>query len=148
MLVEKVLLIKPLTLQRHFSTSTKFAHVESRFCGGKQRGKAAYCTSTNPCARRACSRSVAVGIRPSYLKGDFVSVYKQWQGECVGEGFVPCRFCTLMQFYLLARIIHHPKNRSEKGFLKPSEASKQPYPRLVTLPKAGCQIVLTLCQAV
>jgi alcohol dehydrogenase (cytochrome c) len=49
---------------------------------------------------------------------------------------------------LLARIIHHPKNRSEKGFLKPSEASKQPYPRLVTLPKAGCQIVLTLCQAV
>jgi hypothetical protein len=48
----------------------------------------------------------------------------------------------------LARIIHHPKNRSEKGFLKPSEASKQPYPRLVTLPKAGCQIVLTLCQAV
>ena len=49
---------------------------------------------------------------------------------------------------LLARIIHHPKNRSEKGFLKPSAASKQPYPRLVTLPKAGCQIVLTLCQAV
>src|SRR4029453_13353913 len=39
---------------------------------------------------------------------------------------------------LLARIIHPPKNRSEKGFLKPSEASKQPYPRLVTLPKAGC----------
>src|SRR5436190_17965424 len=51
-----------LTLQRHFSTSTKFAHVESRFCGGKQRGKAASCTSTNPCARRACSRSVAVGL--------------------------------------------------------------------------------------
>src|SRR2546426_7311430 len=52
-----------LTLQRHFSTSTKFAHVESRFCGGKQRGKAAACTSTNPCARSACSRSVAVGLR-------------------------------------------------------------------------------------
>jgi hypothetical protein len=48
----------------------------------------------------------------------------------------------------LARIIHHPKNRSEKGFLKPSEASKHLYPRLVTLPKAGGQIVLTLCQAV
>src|SRR5947208_7574966 len=51
-----------VTLQRHFSTSTKFAHVESRFCGSKQRGKAASCTSTNPCARRACSRSVAVGL--------------------------------------------------------------------------------------
>jgi hypothetical protein len=56
------ILLTDITLQRHFSTSTKFAHVESRFCGGKQRGKAAYCTSTNPCARRACSRSVAVGI--------------------------------------------------------------------------------------
>jgi chromosome partitioning protein len=49
---------------------------------------------------------------------------------------------------LLARIIHQPKNRSEKVFVEPSEVSKQPYPRLVTLPKPGYQIVLTLGQAV
>jgi integrase len=52
-----------LALQHHFSASTKFAHVKSRFCGRKQRGKAAFCTPINPCARRACSRSVAVGVK-------------------------------------------------------------------------------------
>jgi hypothetical protein len=52
------------------------------------------------------------------------------------------------RFYHLARIIHQPKNRSEKVFVEPSEVSKQPYPRLVTLPKPGYQIVLTLGQAV
>jgi len=48
----------------------------------------------------------------------------------------------------LTRIIHQPKNRSEQVVLEPSEASKQPYPRLVTLPTPGTQIVLTLCQSV
>src|SRR5262249_37625535 len=51
-----------LPLQRHFSASTKFARVKSRFCGRKQRGKAAFCTPINPCARSVWSRSVAVGL--------------------------------------------------------------------------------------
>jgi hypothetical protein len=57
-------------------------------------------------------------------------------------------YCRILSCFLLARIIHQPKNRSENGFLKPSEASKQPYPRLVTLPRPGYQIILTLHQAV
>src|SRR5262245_11459467 len=51
-----------LSLQRHFSASTKFAHVKSWLCGRKQRGKVAFCTPRNPCARRACSRSIVVGL--------------------------------------------------------------------------------------
>jgi hypothetical protein len=53
-----------LPLQRHFSALTKFAHVESRFCGRKGRGKAAFDVPVNPCVRSVCSRSVAVGLRP------------------------------------------------------------------------------------
>jgi len=49
-----------LTLQRHFSVSTKFTHVESRFCGRKQRGKAAFDVPVNLCVRSVCSKSVAV----------------------------------------------------------------------------------------
>jgi predicted transposase YbfD/YdcC len=55
-------LLKILTLQRHFSALTKFAHVESRFCGRKRRGKAALEVPINPCAGSVCSRSVAVGL--------------------------------------------------------------------------------------
>ncbi len=51
-----------LSLQRHFSALTKFAHVESRFCGRQRRGNAAFDVSINPCVRSACSRSVAVGL--------------------------------------------------------------------------------------
>src|SRR5438445_12624477 len=51
-----------LTLQRHLGVLSKFAHVESRLCGRQRRGKAAFDVSINPCARRACSRSVAVGL--------------------------------------------------------------------------------------
>src|SRR4029450_5865062 len=51
-----------LTLQRHFRASATFVHVESRFCGCKQQGEAAFCPSINPCVRRVCSKSVAVGI--------------------------------------------------------------------------------------
>jgi hypothetical protein len=54
--------IRCVTLQRHFNASTKFAHVKSRFCGRTQRGKAVFCPLINPCARRARSRSVAVGV--------------------------------------------------------------------------------------
>src|SRR2546425_1810056 len=43
-----------LTLQRHLSALAKFAHVESRFCGRKRRGKAAFDTPINPCVRSAC----------------------------------------------------------------------------------------------
>jgi len=49
-----------LTLQRHFSGLAKFALVESRFCGRKRRGKAAFDVPANPCVRSVCSRSVAV----------------------------------------------------------------------------------------
>src|SRR5262245_61166409 len=51
-----------LTLQRHFSALPKFAHVESRFCGRKRRGKAIFDVPINPCVRDACSKSVAVGL--------------------------------------------------------------------------------------
>jgi hypothetical protein len=89
-----------LPLQRHFSTSTKFAHVESRFCGGKQRGKAAYCTSTNPCARRACSRSVAVGLFVRKSSGPFRTIGCHEPGAPAGErasimaSATPFFFCT------------------------------------------------------
>jgi hypothetical protein len=46
----------------YFSASTIFAHGKSRLCGRKQRGKEAFCTPINPCARRACSRSIVVGL--------------------------------------------------------------------------------------
>lgn len=38
-----------LTLQRHFSTLTKFAHVESRFFGRKQQGKVVFYASVTFC---------------------------------------------------------------------------------------------------
>ena len=52
-----------LTLQRHFSAMAKFAHVESRFCGHRRRGKAAFDVPVNPCVRSVCSRSVVVGLK-------------------------------------------------------------------------------------
>jgi hypothetical protein len=54
-----------LSLQRHLIALLKFAPVESRFCSCKRRGKATFDTPINPCARSACSRSVAVGILAS-----------------------------------------------------------------------------------
>ena len=60
--VEPTAVFGGITLQRHFSALTKFAHVASRFCGRKRRGKAAFDAPINPCVRSACSRSVAVGI--------------------------------------------------------------------------------------
>jgi hypothetical protein len=51
-----------LTLQRHFSALTKFARIESRFCGRKRRGKAALKVPINPYAGSVYSRSVAVGL--------------------------------------------------------------------------------------
>jgi CheY-like chemotaxis protein len=51
-----------LALQRHFSGFAKFALVESRFCGRKRRGKAAFDVPANLCVRSVCSRSVAVGL--------------------------------------------------------------------------------------
>src|SRR5207249_860350 len=57
-----VLVATDFSLQRHLGVLSKFAHVESRLCGRQRRGKAAFDVSINPCARRACSRSVAVGF--------------------------------------------------------------------------------------
>src|SRR4029450_330148 len=56
-----------VSLQRHFSASTKLAHVKSWLRGRKQRGKVAFCTPINPCARRACSRSIGGGLLPCDL---------------------------------------------------------------------------------
>ena len=51
-----------LSLQRHLSMSTKFAHVESRFCGHKQPGKTVFYTPINLCVRKHVYRSVVVGL--------------------------------------------------------------------------------------
>ena len=51
-----------LSLQRHLIALLNFAPVESRFGSCKRRGKATFDIPINPCARSACSRSVAVGI--------------------------------------------------------------------------------------
>src|SRR5262245_35210783 len=59
-------LVAYLSLQRHFGVLSKFAHVESRLRGRQRRGKAAFGVPINPCARRVCSRSVAVGLK-SYV---------------------------------------------------------------------------------
>ena len=72
------------TLQRHFSAMAKFAHVESRFCGHRRRGKAAFDVPVNPCVRSVCSRSVAVGLTALFnhciTHGCFLSLQ-----ECVSE---------------------------------------------------------------
>src|SRR5712691_7367644 len=54
-----------LSLQRHFSVLTKFAHVESQLSGRKRQREAVFCAPVNLCARRACSASVAVGLLDS-----------------------------------------------------------------------------------
>ena len=53
-----------LALQRHFSVLTKFAHVESRLSGRLRRRKVIFYKPVNLCDRRACSASVAVGLKP------------------------------------------------------------------------------------
>src|SRR5262245_41697390 len=54
--------LEPLALQRHLKALLKFAPVESRFCSFQRRGKVTFEIPINPCARSACSRSVAVGL--------------------------------------------------------------------------------------
>src|SRR6266571_3643543 len=56
------LFLMRLSLQRHFSRLTKFAHVASRLCSHKQPGKAVFYTSINLCVRKHVCRSVVVGI--------------------------------------------------------------------------------------
>jgi len=51
-----------LTLQRHFSVLTKFAHVESRLSGRNRQRGAVFYAPVNLCDRRVCSTSVAVGL--------------------------------------------------------------------------------------
>src|SRR2546426_4171005 len=50
------------TLQRHFRVLTKFAHVELRLSGRLRRRGVMFYKLVNPCDRRACSTSVAVGL--------------------------------------------------------------------------------------
>src|SRR5215472_1536253 len=42
---------KDISCQRYCSAVTKFAHVESRFCGCKRRGEATFDVPINPCVR-------------------------------------------------------------------------------------------------
>jgi hypothetical protein len=42
---------------------TKFAHVESRLSGRKRQREAVFYAPVNLCGRRACSASVAVGLK-------------------------------------------------------------------------------------
>src|SRR6266571_8439882 len=56
------LFLMRLSLQRHFSRLTKFAHVESRLCSHKRPGKAVFYTSINLCVRKHVCRSVVVGL--------------------------------------------------------------------------------------
>src|SRR5687768_10343803 len=49
-------------LQRHLHVLTKFAHIESRFCGRKGRGEAVFEVAVNSCVKSTCSLSVAVGV--------------------------------------------------------------------------------------
>ena len=53
-----------LTLQRHLRVLTKFAHVESRLSGHKRQTEVVFYAPVNLCEKRACSASVAVGLRP------------------------------------------------------------------------------------
>src|SRR5215831_3879952 len=52
-----------IALQRHFRVLTKFAHVESRLSGRQRPTEVVFYAPLNLCDRRACSASVAVGIR-------------------------------------------------------------------------------------
>src|SRR5437899_9166180 len=64
-----------LSLQRHLIALLNFAPVESRFGSCKRRGKATFDIPINPCARSACSRSVAVGLYVAYTeRGDNIRI--------------------------------------------------------------------------
>jgi hypothetical protein len=54
--------VSQISPQRHFSTLTKFADVESRFCGRKRQREEVFYTPVTLCGRRPCSTNVAVGI--------------------------------------------------------------------------------------
>jgi hypothetical protein len=52
-----------LTLQRHFSALTKFAHGESRFCGRKRQEKAVFYVPINLGSTKHVCRNVVVGVK-------------------------------------------------------------------------------------
>ena len=72
-----------IALQRHFSAMAKFAHVESRFCGHRRRGKAAFDVPVNPCVRSVCSRSVVVGLYTTKIECivDLRQAERHWFGR-------------------------------------------------------------------
>ena len=51
-----------ISLQRHLRVLTKFAHIEPRLSGRLRRREVIFYNPVNPCDRRVCSTSVAVGI--------------------------------------------------------------------------------------
>jgi hypothetical protein len=59
-----------LTLQRHLSVLTKFAHVESRLSGRKRQRKVVFYAPVNLYDRRVCSASVAVGLTTHEIADD------------------------------------------------------------------------------
>src|SRR5215470_18040539 len=63
-----------ITLQRHFSVLTKFAHVESRLSESKRQREVALYAPVTSCSRRACPTSVAVGTTiPAHSHGTSIS---------------------------------------------------------------------------
>jgi hypothetical protein len=62
-----------ITLQRHLRALTQFFYVESWFYGRRRHEETAFDALRNPCVRRACFRSVAVGINPQLndVQADF-----------------------------------------------------------------------------
>jgi hypothetical protein len=57
--------------------STKFAYVESRVCGRKPQREVVFYAPVNLRDRRACSASVAVGLRGMILSGPLASVFPE-----------------------------------------------------------------------
>ena len=62
-----------LALQRHFSASNKFAHVESRVCGRERQGKEVLYAPVYLCARKHVHISVVVGL----VHGNFGELHPQ-----------------------------------------------------------------------
>ena len=56
-----------LALQRHLRVLTKFAHIEPRLSGRLRRREVIFYKPVNPCDRRVCSTSVAVGLIATFL---------------------------------------------------------------------------------
>src|SRR4030095_8825880 len=105
--------LRCLTLQRHFSASTKFAHGKSWFCVRKQREKADFCTPINHGARSVYFRSVAIGlIKPCFVRliltvvlgsSETVALHPQYYSY---KGWYYIDYTSIIQFNIGLSINH------------------------------------------